>query len=668
MKKQLFLLALLVLCIFTTAAVADSLNNDYYAHHLTATIPTTNGPETVRLNEKTTTVVTEEGVTTLTANVFAAVPNHVDALVNIHLVKNAEGAWVLAATPLTATFAADGLPVSTARQAAPSAEELAQLITAAGLCGHKETAVDLADCAYVAVHATSAVVTLDAEKIAVKLAETHGGDHVVGQLAQAVVTYTVDDALAPTHVKVAFDIECPETIFKVIYKDGVDGKVFRSRIISVKNGAETPAFPMENDPSRKGYEFLGWSPEQPDFVLGDAIYEAQWAPIVYNITYVNVPAGAENPNPTTYTIEDDIVFTELDADGFICWTPDGIPEGSTGDVEVVATVIPKPTLPKMGTNVAPDMMLFQCTEHAEHSWSTSTCFSANTNRTYWNAGNKRWETFVYAKAVNINLAQVPVNYFGSYNHHYASDAQSIKYYLYFEPDAEGSTSLGAPVTGLWYAVDGNPIVIDVWCYDTPTPLTADTMPSIGNALWARDCTNTKNYNRYNNVKNDVISISEMTKDDAGNYWMTVTVSGDAAVAAFQAKYGDAYTPCDGEIDNHVSAAAGHTPYVGTYDFVFKYAKLTGKTMDYSKNNWKFDSAATIALGKGYNKLNGYYIWMSAPESTDASTGNGGNGSTVTPGGGSITTPTNPGTGTQPTVPGIGTNPVSPVKPNPGSSF
>jgi len=61
-------------------------------------------------------------------------------------------------------------------------------------------------------------------------------------------------------------------------------------------------------------------------------------PTTYTIAYENA-RGAANPNPTSYTVEDEIVFAALaDVEGhtFVGWTPDGIAKGTVGNLTVTA--------------------------------------------------------------------------------------------------------------------------------------------------------------------------------------------------------------------------------------------------------------------------------------------------------------------------------------------
>lgn len=113
--------------------------------------------------------------------------------------------------------------------------------------------------------------------------------------------------------------------------------------------------PEASIPARLGYTFNGYfiDPEctgtryyNSDMssardwdIPADTTLYAKWEVIVYSISYVGV-TQANNPNPKTYTIEDEIVFADpIDCDYLIgCdWAPSGITVGLTGNITVTAT-------------------------------------------------------------------------------------------------------------------------------------------------------------------------------------------------------------------------------------------------------------------------------------------------------------------------------------------
>ena len=105
----------------------------------------------------------------------------------------------------------------------------------------------------------------------------------------------------------------------------------------------TETFTLGN-PTRLGYNFLGWDPEDTTIEkgsTGNLKFTALWSdPIVYNITYV-MNGGTNAPaNPATYTVESAaITLVDPAQPGYIFlgWTPNAtIPAGSTGNVTFTA--------------------------------------------------------------------------------------------------------------------------------------------------------------------------------------------------------------------------------------------------------------------------------------------------------------------------------------------
>jgi len=106
--------------------------------------------------------------------------------------------------------------------------------------------------------------------------------------------------------------------------------------------------------SRRGYRFSGWAlsdlaglPEFPDCAVvsnltdkadGRVVLYAVWDLVDYPIAYAGT-REMSNDNPKSYTVNDTIVFGALSNTGcyeFVTWEPNGIQNGTTGDVAVVA--------------------------------------------------------------------------------------------------------------------------------------------------------------------------------------------------------------------------------------------------------------------------------------------------------------------------------------------
>ena len=127
------------------------------------------------------------------------------------------------------------------------------------------------------------------------------------------------------------------------------------------NASANPAYyTIENKtvtfaaPTRRGYAFIGWFTdgdyteeitEIPTGSYGEVEIHAKWEIIIYEITYVGVD-GLDNPNPSEYTVEDDITFADifrlgytyhgLYAESEFQTVVTGIPQGTIGDVTVYA--------------------------------------------------------------------------------------------------------------------------------------------------------------------------------------------------------------------------------------------------------------------------------------------------------------------------------------------
>jgi uncharacterized repeat protein (TIGR02543 family) len=129
------------------------------------------------------------------------------------------------------------------------------------------------------------------------------------------------------------------------------------------NGANPPTYTIESgitflDPSRTGYTFAGWyadadysNPKSSISVgtYGDVTLYAKWTPIDYAITY-ELNGGTNGANPSTYTIEDTIIFASPSRVGYIFagWHTDNtltipissIPVGSINAITIHAKWTP----------------------------------------------------------------------------------------------------------------------------------------------------------------------------------------------------------------------------------------------------------------------------------------------------------------------------------------
>ena len=130
--------------------------------------------------------------------------------------------------------------------------------------------------------------------------------------------------------------------YNITWNDG-NGNVLKTERLAYGAAITAP-----DDPTRKGYDFDGWS-DHPETMPGsDVTVSARWNIITYSITCE--PADGTNPN--TYTVEsDNITLTNPVKDGavFLGWTGSNgttpqktvtIPKGTTGNLKYVANWAP----------------------------------------------------------------------------------------------------------------------------------------------------------------------------------------------------------------------------------------------------------------------------------------------------------------------------------------
>lgn len=607
-KVLAMILMLSLLLGVCAAAQAETAQPDeaWLAGHLLTEIPAATEGDPAVQAALTETKITARGDQVTVQGTTGLTLKDTTLTINLRQITTEDKAqWILnTVTPLTAEASQQNDDTLTA----PTAADVAALIEVQGQCDHGDIAVALSAVKYSVVtykdaeDAVLAQVTFRTADVtaavAAALSENHT-DVTVSNL-QALFTLTQTDAETAdwdlSKIHLIFTASCKKAItyHTVKYVDGCNDQVFPREVYKIRHRTLTPycTANVYADEFRPGYTFAGWSPAFEEKVKHDVTYTAQWTAKTYTITYVGVPEGVANPNATTYTIETSVPLSDLATDGFVKWTDASgntvkeIPVGTTGNITLTANIVAKPTMPKSGTNVAPNLFTFQCTTHPEHSWTISTTISANAKRTYWNSSAKRWETFVYAQFYNINTTQTRKNYFGGLTHHYADDAQSVKYYLYWNPSASGQTSLGAAVTGQWYAVSGNPITLNVWCYDKPAA------PSkVTTKLWIRDWTNTSNYAKTTSLIAGTYTVGDVYKTDKG-FFVDVAITDLTPYL----------TPMAGKSTGSYIIDPAQAP--GTISYRMKY---TGSTTDYKQDGtgWALDTSDWTKQ----DSLNGKTIWV-----------------------------------------------------------
>ncbi len=188
---------------------------------------------------------------------------------------------------------------------------------------------------------------------------------------------------------------------------------------------ETDTITLE-DLSKEGYTFDGWynNGEKvtsiPKGTYGEIELTAKWTPITYTITY-NEQRGAENKNPTNYTIEAaSITLKDLSKDGYTFdgWYSNGtkvttIPKGTYGEITLTAkwsvyTVTTNTNLPNAGAY----------TEYTNKNTTagTSVTLTATTNEGYtwlgWYNGN---EKLTAELTYTFNMPSESVSYTATWN-------------------------------------------------------------------------------------------------------------------------------------------------------------------------------------------------------------------------------------------------------------
>ena len=139
-----------------------------------------------------------------------------------------------------------------------------------------------------------------------------------------------------------------KAVYTITYEN-TKGAVFEAPT-TYQSGGFAISLPQLSAPH---HTFVGWEMngkrvyEIPADSEGDLVLTALWSPKTYQISYTNTK-GAENPNPTEYTIESDTISLEsLSCEGyqFAGWYWDGIevasiPAGTAGNITIEARWTP----------------------------------------------------------------------------------------------------------------------------------------------------------------------------------------------------------------------------------------------------------------------------------------------------------------------------------------
>lgn len=151
------------------------------------------------------------------------------------------------------------------------------------------------------------------------------------------------------------NLEIGDNVFYILVQNGEELTLYTATVrrkpmytvaFDTKGGTEVKSQQVEEDSfatepttERSGYTFDQWDWNFTNAITEDKTITASWDIITYKITYdLN---GGENPstNPSTYTVEDEIVLAAPTKTGYTgTWSDGGqIAKGSTGDKHFVAS-------------------------------------------------------------------------------------------------------------------------------------------------------------------------------------------------------------------------------------------------------------------------------------------------------------------------------------------
>lgn len=270
---------------------------------------------------------------------------------------------------------------------------------------------------------------------------------------------------------------------------------------------------------------------------------------------------------------------------FAGWEPE-VAELATEDAVYVAKWnVLEPADPKY--NTPDELFKVACTSdesHAAQTWNWFGSHVAYNKDKAWNEERGAWTA-----TAKVTMSQFLYQYQKATGHtHYCTDASgkklsSVNIPLIWNPDQ-----------GLWLP-DGL-TTIGVWCNTQPAAPTSAS----GNTIRVRDTDDSKNNTRYTgkNLLKGTYSFGEVTKDEDGNFWCTLTINDlQSYVDAFNTKYNAAGDKAPYIIDEESTTA--------TFSYILKY---TGSTTDYKQDGsgWTIDGSS---YANNTEKLNGKDLYV-----------------------------------------------------------
>lgn len=273
-----------------------------------------------------------------------------------------------------------------------------------------------------------------------------------------------------------------------------------------------------------------------------------------------------------------------DGFNFLGWNPE-LGETVTDNVTYVAQWdVKEPADPKY--NTPKELFTIHCTSddtHADAVWHWfGTHVVYNKDKEY-DAQRGAWTA-----TLTVKMIQFLTQYQKTSGHkHYCTDADGKKIFQVTIP------VVWSPEENLWLP-DGM-TTINIWCYTAPAAPVASKIST--KALRVEETGNAKSYISYpvKTLLADTYAIGEVTKDENGTFWSTLTITDlDAYAAAFNTKYNADDSKAPYRVDTETTTA--------TFTFKLKY---TGNTTEYKQDG----SGWTVQYDNNTEKNNGKKLYV-----------------------------------------------------------
>lgn len=359
--------------------------------------------------------------------------------------------------------------------------------------------------------------------------------------------------------------------------------------------------------AKDGYKFVGWYYGETLMAEGNlvvdtfrnvlpkltmatsgAVLEARFEKLI-QITYTDGVGGKAFADQVYYVDKGEAIpafegTPVRNGCTFLGWNPE-VGETAEEDVTYVAQwEVAEPADPKY--NTPDDLFTIHCTTdeaHPDDTWHWLGSHVVYNEDKAWNTERGAWTA-----TLKVKMSQFLYEYQKDVGRkHYCTDESGKNITQVNIP------IIWSPDDNLWQP-DGM-TTINIWCNTAPAAPVGTKLS--GAALWVRDSDDTKNYIKYSASKllADTYEIGEVTKDEDGNFWTTLTVTNlDAYADAFNTKYNAEGEKAPYKVDTEKTTA--------TFTFQLKY---TGSTLDYKQDG----SGWTLQYDNNQDKLNGKQLWV-----------------------------------------------------------